>query len=264
MKMKNSIPNEILEKIDSIRNDFDNGSTTIAKKALGVLEFAIIKYKITSYKMLYDISQLLIEAKPSMAAVRNLVRYCRSKLKGNVNSEVFLHVFVKEKLATAYSISDALEYISRKKKTFKPYKKLHILTCSYSSAFIQFLREAKKDKLQVSVNVLESNWNNRKYGELTAKECLAMKVNCQIFPDNEIDDAIKKSNLIITGADTILPKGRIVNGYPSLELAKSAFHKIPFFVIAESYKKSKGYHETDGFDYIPAQYIKKIFSDSLF
>ncbi|MBM2815513.1 MAG: hypothetical protein HW421_2275 [Ignavibacteria bacterium] len=69
---------------------------------------------------------------------------------------------------------------------------------------------------------------------------------------------------ILTGADKILLDGSVVNGFPSLEVAKLNQKKIPFYVIGESFKYSSSQSIEDGFDIIPAEFITKIFSDEIF
>ena len=66
----------------------------------------------------------------------------------------------------------------------------------------------------------------------------------------------------MVGADTLLPDGGIINGWPTLGLAQAARHMIPLYAVCEAYKMSANPVIQAGYELVPASLITKVVTDS--
>jgi len=66
--------------IQSLKDDYVNGSTTIAKKSLQILLSAWNLYGIRNRNSLVAYAHTLKASKPTMAAVQNILRILQSRL----------------------------------------------------------------------------------------------------------------------------------------------------------------------------------------
>jgi translation initiation factor 2B subunit (eIF-2B alpha/beta/delta family) len=118
-------------------------------------------------------------------------------------------------------------------------------------------------------------------GRKTAKELAKKGIKVTTFVDSALLEAIKKSNLILLGADAIL-KSAVINKIGSGAIAELAHsHKKPLYVVADSWKFSpknvkieeRDFHEVwknapkkikirdPAFEKINKKYIKGIISE---
>jgi len=119
-------------------------------------------------------------------------------------------------------------------------------------------------------------------GRRTAKELSKAKIKTTLITDLEINEFLEKSDIVLMGADALLKNGDVINKMGSEMIAQlSQDHKIPVYIIADSWKFSKRdvkieereYKEVWknapnnikiknlAFEKIPAKYIKAIISD---
>ncbi len=118
-------------------------------------------------------------------------------------------------------------------------------------------------------------------GRITAQELSKSGIKVTTFIDSAAHEAIKKCNLILLGADAIL-KSEVINKIGSDLIAEIAFmHKVPLFIVADSWKFSpknvkieeRDFHEVwsnapknvkiknPAFEKIIPKYIKAIISE---
>lgn len=118
-------------------------------------------------------------------------------------------------------------------------------------------------------------------GRITAQELSKSGIKVTTFIDSATHEAIKKCNLILLGADAIL-KSEVINKIGSDLIAEIAFmHKVPLFIVADSWKFSpknvkieeRDFHEVwsnapknvkiknPAFEKIIPKYIKAIISE---
>lgn len=254
---------DIKNKIETLANDKTNGSITLAKIALDIFTNAVIIYK-GNQAYIKSAAEYIIKAKPNMSAISNIITHANQEyaLCENVLDlqTAKANILVRIDNATAKSINIAANQIQTKfQNSFK------LLTCSFSSTFTKTILKLTDLKCHFEVLAMESKWENYKYGEFVGSFCKKYNISCRILPDSSIAEAVSESDLALTGADTLTSDGGAVNGYPSFELAKACESIIPFFVVAESIKKSRKVlseiHCDDGFDKIPVDLINQIFSD---
>jgi len=111
-----------------------------------------------------------------------------------------------------------------------------VFTHCHSSTVVNILKHAKKKgkKFQVYNTETRPLYQGRK----TAIELAKVKIKVTTILDDAAHDAIKKSNLMLIGADAIL-KDAIINKIGSGLFAELAYyHNVPVYVASNSWKFS--------------------------
>lgn len=260
--MDTVIYKNILEKIEKIRNDLQSGSTTITKQCIDVFTGAYsVAVKNNDKESLSEIAQKMIRAKPTMAAVINIVNHCLQESRNYQGAD-----FSPIADSIKKDMDRAGEIIIGKaiNKIFMPDKNNVIITCSYSSNIIKTFEKAAGEQIDFTVMVLRSEWKGNKYHKKVIEDCVEFGVPAEMFEDTDIPELIKSADAAVIGADAILNGTSVINGFPSYKLARKINKEIPFYVVAESFKNSDHCTIDDGFDYVPSDYITSIVSDHLF
>jgi translation initiation factor 2B subunit (eIF-2B alpha/beta/delta family) len=251
----------ILEMVDSLRNDFESGGTEIISAALKIFCNAAQNFdKTQSDSYLYEISKLIISSKPAMPGIRNILEISKNLLLTKTKKSCELYDYISMLIAESgkRTVEKAAERIISEKKKYS------VFSCSYSNNVVKTLARASEGGAIIKLNAAESLWRGVLYGKALSKKCSKFGISYRIFPDNEIRNAIAESDIMLTGADAFLPDKSIINGIPTLSAAKECFGKIPYLVVAESFKKTNLAIQEDGFDIIPGSLVKEIFSDNIF
>lgn len=140
-----------------------------------------------------------------------------------------------------------------------------IVTCSFSSTVVEAIACAAQRAPHLQVRVLASRWQGRSYGTATASALRERHVHCQMFDDNALEEAVTGARLALVGADAVTGDGTLVNGMPSLALARAcrrARPPVPFFAVCESLKVVPGVKALEpGFDAVPAGLVTGFISE---
>jgi len=246
--------------IETTKNDFVNGSITIAKNTIrGIIEILEIAYPSDTKKLFSLISELK-RAKPAMSALQNVLNRTEPLLtSGDRWSMIFQLNMLLDSLekSTQDTINVAIEHITL--NLTPPYR---ITTASLSSTFIKFVTELNQIE-STEVFCLESKWAERDYSVLLTEKLAQLGVDAKILPLSSIN-SIANSSFAMIGTDCVCPEG-VVNGAPSRILAiHCKTTNLPLFVLAESIKYSNKCTPDSGFDFIDSSLITKIFSDKIF
>lgn len=247
---------EFRTRIEEIRNDFTNGSSVIAGNVLKILEDAIKINKNSDRKIIPDIASELLSAKPHMAAPSNILKIFINEFP-KLSGQAELLKFIKKletdmQLASETCIKLAFAQLHIKEK-------ISLLTCSYSSNVFNIISQSGTGS---TVYILQSIWNGIDYSEMLQAQLKVLNVKCNVLSE---DDKIPEIDFALLGADAVLYSGDIINGKPSLYLAKLVNGiNIPLFVVAESFKKCEEIQITDGFELIPNELITDIITDNIF
>jgi len=252
---------EIKSLVNSIGNDLTSGSTTIARRTVeAFFRAAELLSDAGRIGELSRVSYDFTAAKPSMAAIKNIIDYCIRLIEseeGNISySRMASIVISRINVARQETIATALQNL----RALYP-SRCRLLTCSYSSAVLELIYELVKSGINTSAIILESAWQTYYYGIMLAEECNSRGIKTMTIKDTDIAEGILQSDCTVIGADALTADGGAVNGIPSLELASHSAGRIPFFVIAESFKSCDTAVVEDGFCYIPGEFITTIFSD---
>lgn len=251
------------QRVDYLRNDSTSGSSQLVAKALEILEDAV---DLANGDLLFDsiaeLTERLRNAQPAIAALQNIMQYILSEIssksgKRKIKSTI-IQIKNKVEKASEICINSAINIIYR--HTSNP----TIITCSYSSNVFKFIKKSYELGKSPFLFCLESSWKGIDYHKQLVDQCKDRSYQAQELMMNDLEKAILVSDFVLIGADIIFPSGRIVNGLPSFKLAFEVNRRIPFYVIAESFKSGSHIQLQDGYDYVPGTLISEIITDNLF
>lgn len=257
MTFENNHPMQWENELNRLRNDYFSGSKAIAQKALELLK-QFYRSNENNIKSVIEFADSLKSAKPSMAAPGNIIDSTVNLLNKGCGEKSFGKIFYNLEEATI----DTIEYAYRELFTKKEY--LSVLTCSFSNTIINLIEKANRKYPDIIVYALESEYNGIKYGARLKSSLSEIGIICHVVHENETVKAVSECDCIIIGADRVVEKIGVVNGTPSLLLAEMAYNTKPLYIIAESFKNSNEIILEPGYEFIPAKYITKVFSDSIF
>ncbi|RLI73047.1 hypothetical protein DRO97_08220 [Archaeoglobales archaeon] len=190
--------------LDAIIHDKRSGSSKIIKDTLELLK------KVKENER-YDVCKKIVKAHPSMAGLKVIMEF----IKSNPRIDELIEKIEEMNSKT----SENLEKIVEGKI---------VTTLSRSHIVEKGLLKAKK------INVLESK--PEKEGIDIARWLKGRDKEVEIFYDAFMSYAIKKCDVVVVGADSLLKTG-FVNKTGTLPLALTAKHlKKEFYVAAPSYK----------------------------
>jgi ribose 1,5-bisphosphate isomerase len=219
-------------------------------------------------------SSLLSElalCRPTMVSITNAINQYRSKLQQQLSLSPDLPALrqIAAKLARdclneletsrQQAIENGASFIS---------SDMTIMTCSYSSIVIACLLRAQQQGKFFNLLAAQSQRspNNPAYGELLVGELAQQNVPGHVFPDRDVEALVGRVDLVLLGADAVLADGSIINGYPSLNMARVAYNttkKVPVYVICETLKFTTQTFSIseEGFDSVPAGYLTGIITE---
>lgn len=259
----------VQERINAIRDDRTHGAGELAREAIMVMQNAAETCATANaadfLQEMEGLASQLSKVRPSMAAITNISRDFMDTLM----------VMTKEETRVA-----ALKSLAVKAATavLEKYSQLHfqtvaggagliksgnlVMTCSYSSTIVEVINLAARQGKIITLLALSSRSGSFSYGQMMVNR-LKDTVNCRVVADDHLEANLTGVNLVMVGADTVLPDGTVINGTPSLALARACFERqpaIPFYAVCEPGKfasDSTSFCES-GFDLIPPQLVTVI------
>ncbi|MGE5397131.1 MAG: hypothetical protein ACM3MK_06285 [Chitinophagales bacterium] len=263
----------IRDLVQSIKTDRIHGASELANHTLEVLSEVTLAIQAEEPQHIVEVIRMVAEdiqqARPTMAPVSYCTKLylqlmeqvaCESKSVLELKNQVARLVnLIQDEMATKKSmVIEKAAVIAAESQV--------VLTCSYSSTVMQALVTARNFNNTLKALVVESVYEGISYGQIMAQRLSEASVKCVLIPDNAIVKGLKEAKLILLGADSIMPDGSVINGYPSLltaELAKQAIPPVPVLVIGESIKKcaEKLTDIEDGFELVPSDLITRIITD---
>jgi translation initiation factor 2B subunit (eIF-2B alpha/beta/delta family) len=249
--------------IKGIADDNINGSNTILLNSIDVVLYALELVNPDTYpNQIKQVATRLKEAKPIMAAQSNIMDIIIKETNHvpdiGILKEKIISLKSKIPEATHKTIENAFNTIALGKN------ELSVITCSYSGAVYEFLKYCFGRNVKIALTSVEYSWRGVDFHKMMIEKCTEVGIEGRSISFDNIDKAISRSDCAIIGADSIFLSDKVINGTPSHRLALNCFGKLPFYVIAESYKKGDLAFVKDGFDFVPNSFITSIFSDSLF
>ena len=127
-----------------------------------------------------------------------------------------------------------------------------VLTCSNSSAVTRSLRFAKQMGRSFTLSALESWSGEMSYGRALAEEVGMLGIAVGLVPDADVYSTIAGVDLVLVGADKLLPDGSVVNGSPTLLLARATNGVAPFYVVCANFKLDTDPSVEEGFNLVPS------------
>ena len=219
--------------LNYLKYDKTSGASELIDTSLDIIETQLKHIKDSQQDIkdiILELSKEIFHSRPSMAPIINAIGFIVHDLEH----------FNKETITTR--ISEYKQYNAKRKEilntNFKlfldglPMEHLNIMLISYSSTVVSFF-ESLQDK-DYTFYILESRplLEGRKTAEI-----LASKYEVNLITDSAIGKFISDVNLILTGIDSILKDGSIINKigtYPLATIGKLNNKQV--YAIADSFK----------------------------
>lgn len=221
----------VAPRIETIQADASHGSAYLSVRALEVLrdESARQAYaKNGSEAPLHDLAHRLLRARPAMAALQNRVHRVMHEAAPDPSS---IERRAQEGIARALDADDeatrrAAQYVAGRR----------VFTLSRSGTVLQALLQADPKPMVIVAT-------SHPGGEgITVAEMLGSTgVPVTLVPDAAVAHILtsEQADVVLVGADTILPSGAVINKAGTLAAALAARSKrIPFYAVAASDKVS--------------------------
>lgn len=226
-----------VQTIKDIKTLKIQGSHAIAKASLLALRQKAYSLKaITKSRFLHEIyaaKLLLFASRPTEPCMRNCINYALSNLDApdlNALKKEF-YIRVDQALMHIESAEQVIADIGSRKIR----DGMVIFTHCHSSTVISILKAAKLQNKKFEVHNTETR--PRLQGRITAVELALHSIPVTHFVDAAARYALKKSDLMLIGADAITTEGKVINKIGSELFAEIADKfDIPVYVCADSWK----------------------------
>ena len=266
--------NSVLGQIELIRRDRVRGASELALQALDVLGRVALEDEVHTAEQLVTnlrrYARLLLSAKPAMAAITNTVR-CFEKHVDRILADKPALEQARCRIAqAAREVADAAIRARSSSILQAAMLAAHwkaIATCSFSSTVVSVLAKAREQGGNFKVLCLESATGGLKYGELATTRLKDLGVSAAVVPDSQVNDALREVDAALIGSDSVFSDGSVVNGYPSLLLAKAAaaaLPPVPFYSVTDWTKvcaSPPSAPREPGFDFIHSRLIAGIITE---
>ncbi|MCE2510194.1 MAG: translation initiation factor eIF-2B [Alphaproteobacteria bacterium] len=225
------------KRLDDLKADRRHGAAELARLALGILaESAAAKAGDgpALRQTLLERASRLIEARPSMAAVRNLLVLFQADLagapaenldalRGFAAAQAKARIVESENAASAAAMACAAALGENRT----------LLTHSLSSTVLYVFHDLKKRGLRVIATESRPLFE----GVALAERLSAWGVPTTLITEAEIGLFAERADACLVGADTVLENGDVLNKAGTYPLALAAVDAgVPFFVCAEGFK----------------------------
>jgi translation initiation factor eIF-2B subunit delta len=265
--------------IDAIAKDRAHGADWLARQALAVMERvargAAVNTCPSFIAEMRETGSRLVAARPSMAPVQNLVGELFWRVIREARDSIDAMALKSFTVGQARRLSVTAEndaLLAAEQAADIVSQSDSVLTGSYSATVAAALRKAFKkrkalgagDGAGLRILVARSEFGGKAYGPLLVEELGTAGAAALVIADKDITRYAREASLAITGADSILPDGSVVNGCPTLAIAKSiVLAGVPFYVVAASAKVS-GSAEVPlepGFDLVPGGLVSGVITE---
>jgi len=248
------------ERLNGIIYDFQSGSREIALKL-----FSFVREFVTSantYSWKSELTQYLAEIEShinSMAIIKNIILQIQNFLSTSASKADFLQKIENFEIEFHYVINRIINNL--RLEIFNRPKQYTIITCSYSSTINNILIHFSKI-FRIDVYLIKSLFKNTDVSEQYINDFANSTINAYSIGLDEIKSINGKVDFGIIGSDAVVIDKYIINGFPSLMLAKE-LSKLEYslYVISEKLKFTEEIDTEEGFDKIPICLITKIITD---
>jgi len=260
---------EVAAQINDLKNDRLHGAGWLSRQAINIVNSTIKESKADTIDDFLEESKLVAGAimlsRPTMVSIANYVSQLLKQIIRLSREQTQLDALVTHALTQGnqlieYSENAAIQVAERGAVTIG--NRDTVITCSYSSIVSKAFEIAKRTGTSFQVIVAESKNNEIAYGEISARQIKEQQIKVTLVSDSKINSNTRKSNMALVGADTVLFDGSLINGTPTLRLARAAEKAgIPFYSVCETakfdiqrYRSKQSKHEP-GFDITPPYLI---------
>ncbi|MCR4418742.1 MAG: NUDIX domain-containing protein [Clostridia bacterium] len=261
---------EVLDGLRALRADREHGAAYLARRALEVLDRAAVLSTASSLASLWEelegVGRSLEEVRPSMvplgAAARRWLEELRRRTGGAAKAEEVQAAAAGVTRDLAQEMEDCRVRSARRAAEVVGRSRV-VATASFSAtvarALIEAAGRARQEGREFAVRVADCEGHGVRLAELLKEE----GVSAQVFGVGELEACLAGAEMVLLGADALLPDGSVVNGAPSLSLARRAAARgVPLVVAADGFKRSAGEVVLEkGFERIPAELVARIVTE---
>ncbi|MGB9885434.1 MAG: NUDIX domain-containing protein [Moorellales bacterium] len=261
---------DVLSGLRAIRDDREHGAAYLAERALAVLALAAASSAAPSGLAFRAEIQAVVESlegiRPSMVPVGAAAGRWAEELWHRTGEAAG----PEELRAAAAEVTEALRREMEECRLGSVRRAVElvgssrrVVTTSFSAtvaeALIEAGRRARAEGRDFAVLVVEAGGHGQRLADRLRKE----GVSAALGAPEELETRLAGADLVLVGADAILPDGSVVNGSPSLSLARAAAAAgVPFLVVADRFKRAAGEVPLEeGFERIPAELIRGIVTE---
>jgi len=269
---------ETRRAVDVIREDRVHGASWLARRALEVAGDAAALSPGASVgevaAAVETAARMLIESRPGMAPIRNWLDRLLARLAelapraGDVES--FRRAVRREagELARQAGAAGSLA-ASRAAETMAPGER--VFTASHSATVDEACRLAwRSGRLRQVFAAQSRSPDGRTYGEEVREALAPAGISVTVVPDAGLAEWVRRASLVLVGADSVLRDGSVLNGTPTLALARAAREAgVPVRVVCEAAKRDRWTDAASlgssgletGFDLVPADLVDAVITE---
>ncbi|MEM3422115.1 MAG: S-methyl-5-thioribose-1-phosphate isomerase [Candidatus Bilamarchaeaceae archaeon] len=236
---------KIKDEIKDIKSLKIQGARNVAKAALDalILQARLSKAKNIHYyvKELTAVKEILAYSRPTEPMMRNLlddaIDFLVVESKKVKSMDELREIFVRRE-------KEVIERLDQDAKKIYEYgarlipKGYTVMTYCHSSTVTGILKKAREKDRTLKVIVCETR--PRYQGRITAKELAEAGIDTTLIVDGAVNMFMKKTDLVLVGADSVTSRGDLINKVGTSTLAHIArMHDVSFYSAAELFKYSR-------------------------
>ena len=247
---------DIERRVAAIREDLEHGATFLAMEAVRTLGDAALAWEGRSdwRDCLSLIAKRLAGAKPAMGAVGNATDRLLIKLLELGPVEAHRALSLVEELLSRME-SDAEDVACKAAGLIS--LGATVMTCSRSSSVLRTLQRSHEAGRTPRVIVLDFGTGHDSPGRRLAGDLERIGIDVEIVSSIAEAGIIERAEIAVVGADAVT-RSFVVNGTPTLALARAASGLIPFYVVGESMKFVPEISPAPGYDLVPLELVTGI------
>lgn len=238
-----ALPSNVYDEVGEIEKDTHRGARELTVVALEGLRRSIKQFQASNEQeltgFLLTAARAFAQARPSMISITNsmsTVAYDvlrHAVVQGGLR-ECVLHMIDEQltRLEKAFGnvISNAANLVKHNST---------VITCSYSSTVLETLIGIGRTGRSFKVLALPSPSLNEsiEYGVLMCERLHDAGIRAAVIGEEMIEKHVRFVDIALVGADSILPDGSVINGSPTLRLARESSNcNKQFCVASETWK----------------------------
>ncbi|MEJ2344965.1 MAG: translation initiation factor eIF-2B [Gammaproteobacteria bacterium] len=230
------------ERINAVGADREQGASELARECLRIAADSAEQEPAADTGELLALlarrAQRLESARPSMAPVQNLVRTWsetlpelsgRTLAEARATAAARARGLIEQSLAAVDSVAEQVLQLLGEGTT--------VITHSLSSTLTRALTQAGRRRIHVVLTESRPLCE----GYILARRLAAAGVRATLITDAQLGLWMERADLAVTGADTVLADGAVVNKAGTYLLALAARDRnVPFYVCCETFKRRRG------------------------
>lgn len=238
MPRPSDLPTEVKREFALLRADRRRGAHSLADAALGILGSLLESWATSPEKLsrsaALQIARTVGRAQPAMGPFRRWAGDWR-RIARTSPSQVRFRTARIWLLREKRRLAGEVPRLTRVARQRFPVGVQKVVTLSRSESVLRALASVRRARRPVHVTVLESLPGGE--GRRLARELRAVGVDAHVVPDRQGPEVVRSADLLLFGADAVLPDGAVVHKVGTRPLAISARRaRVPVIVVAGSSK----------------------------